>query len=193
MPAPIFRTRIALAAILVALLGSGCSSVPMGQPQASIENIQALKTAGIIPVRVAPFALVSDKDPAIDLSVGIRAATLAAPQGSFARYLQETLETELRAAALLDAGGGAEIEGLLVDRQVDSAIGEGRASLTARFIVRRRGQLAYAKEIKVASTWESSFVGAVAIPAAINEFTALFRKMVGQLLVDPEFRIALAR
>lgn len=129
----------------------------------------------------------------MDLSVGVRATTLAAPQGSFARYLQETLEAELRAAGLLDSSSDALIEGTLTDRQLDPAINLGSGRLAARIVVKRNGQIAFDRELKVEATWESSFVGAVAIPAAINEFNALFRKLVSKLLNDQDFRRAMAR
>lgn len=185
--------RIAIAAVSAVLLAGGCGTVPMGQPQASIENIQAAKASGIAAANVARFSFAEGKDPAMDLSVGVRATTLTAPQGSFARYLQETLETELRAAGLLDPSSEALIEGTLTDRQLEPSIGQGSGRLAARIVVKRRGQVAFDREVAVDATWESSFVGAVAIPAAINEFTALFRKLVSKLLTNPDFRAAMAR
>jgi hypothetical protein len=82
------------------------------------------------------------------------------------------------------------ITGFLQESQVDPAISEGSAKLAARFVVMRAGSAVYDKELTVSSKWESSFLGAVAIPAAINEYTALYRKLVGVLLDDPTFQAA---
>lgn len=176
-----------------ALLAAGCGTVQMGQPQASIENIRAARSANLAAANVGRFTLAEGKDPAMDRYVSVRATTLEAPQGSFARYLQETLETELRAAGLLDPAAEAVIEGSLTDRQLDPAIGQGSGRLAARFVVRRGGRVVFDREIAAEATWESSFVGAIAIPAAINEFNALFRKLIGKLIGDQEFRGAMAR
>lgn len=184
--------RAAALACTAALLGA-CGAIPMGQAQPSLDSIRLAKASLPAPVALGTFALAPGKDAALDVSVRVRAHTLTPPQGSFARYLRDTLEAELRAAGLLDAQAGTVIEGQLLDRRLDPAMGTASASLTARFVVRRAAHLAYAREFTAESSWPSSFVGAEAIPLAINEFTTLFRKLVGQLLGDPRLREAMAR
>lgn len=179
--------------VLGASLLAACGTVQMGAPQASIDSIRTVRAAGIGPVAVGAFAPAAGMDKTADASVGVRATTLAAPRGSFAGYLGETLEAELQGAGLIDKGGSRVVEGWLTDRQVDASIGRGRGRLAARFVVKQDGAAVYDKELDVAADWESSFVGAVAIPAAINEFTALFRKLALNLVNDPDFRRAMAR
>lgn len=183
--------RYAAIGFAVATLAA-CGTVPMGVPQASLDSIRLLRSAGIAPVGVGDFAPAPEMDKSLDAAAGVRATTLVAPGGSFAGYLKETLAAELQGAGLLAAGTDRTIAGWLTDRQLDAAIGRGQGRLAARFFVRRAGVVVYDRELAVAATWDSSFVGAVAIPAAINEFTALFRKLVLKLVNDPEFRTAVA-
>ena len=137
------------------------------------------------------FALAPGKDKSLDTSISVRASSASAPTGgSFAEYLRETLIVELKSAGLLNTASPAVITGFLTESQIDPAISEGSAKLGARFVVTRAGSAVYDKELTVSSKWESSFVGAVAIPAAINEYTALYRKLVGALLDDPKFQEA---
>ena len=85
----------------------------------------------------------------------------------------------------LDVGGrriATDSEGYLIDRQLDPAIGQGSGKLAARFIASRQGKVVFDRELAAESTWESSFVGAIAIPMAIHEFNALFRKLVAKLI-----------
>lgn len=166
---------------------SACGTVEMGKPSASIDNIRLAKSSGIGQISVGPFVPVQGKADELEKPLGIRATQLVAPGGSFSGYLKEVLETELLAAGLLDSGANLKVEGVLTDRQVDGGMGEGRAALSARFIAKRDGKQVYDRELGVKATWESPFLGAVAIPAAINEFTLLYRKLVGCLLADPEF------
>jgi hypothetical protein len=49
------------------------------------------------------------------------------------------------------------------------------------------------RELTVQSSWESSFMGAVAVPAAMNQYQALYKMLVAKLVDDPEFRKAVAR
>lgn len=187
------RTGLILALAASALLAGGCGTVQLGQPQPSLENIQAMKSAKLAKTGVGRFALAEGKDPSLDKYVGVRANTLEAPQGSFARHLQETLEAELRAAGLLDPAAEALIEGYLIDRQLDPAIGQGSGRLAARFVASRQGKVVFDRELATESTWESSFIGAIAIPMAIHEFNALFRKLVAKLIQDPDFLRAMAQ
>jgi hypothetical protein len=171
----------------VVCLTSACATTPMGQPTASVDNIRLAKSSGIQPVAVGTFQSAQGKEEMLERPLAIRATRLTAPGETFAGYLKETLEAELTGAGLLDTAAPLKIEGILTERQVDAGMGQGSASLSARFIVRRDDKQLYDRELGVKSTWESSFVGAIAIPAAINEFTLLHRKLVSRLLSDPEF------
>jgi len=187
-----FFIRIAsLSLIAAASLLTGCAQIKLGAPVASVDNIQKAKSAGMAPVNVGEFSLAAGRDKALDAGVNLRTNTVSSPiGGSFAQYLKENLSVELRAAGLLDPASKTVITGQLTESSVDPASSQGKGSLGARFVVTREGRSVYDKELRATSTWESSFVGAVAIPAAINQYTALYRTLVGQLLDDPAFRTA---
>ena len=184
--------RFSTAALLVgAALLTGCAQIKLGSPSASVDNIQRAKSAGMAPVAVGTFALAPGKSPALDTGIAVRSNTVSSPvQGSFAQYLKENLSVELRAAGLLDPASKTVISGLLTDSVLDAAMSQGKGSLGARFSVTRNGNKVYDKELKADSAWESSFVGAIAIPAAVNNYTALYRELVAKLLDDPAFRSA---
>ena len=187
--------RIAGASLLAAAaLMTGCAHQPMGAPVASTDNVQKARTASAAPMQVGNFARGPAMDAGTDTKISIRATTIFSPyKDSFALYLKETLATDLRAAGLLDPASPLKIDGFLIENKVDPAMSLGTGSLAARFVVTRAGSPVYDKELRVDATWESSFVGAVAIPAAINQYTALYRKLVGKLLDDPAFRRAVGR
>lgn len=190
MPSPHLRLLLLFA---VVSLTSACGTIPMGQPTASVDNIKLAKSSGMSAVAVGTFQSAENQEEVLERPLAIRATRLTAPGDSFAGYLKKTLEAELTGAGLLDSSAPLKIEGTLTERKVDAGMGQGSASLSARFIVRRDNIQVYDHELAVKSTWESSFVGAVAIPAAINEFTLLYRKLVGRLLADPEFIAAVKK
>ncbi len=183
--------------VYLCLLGSallvGCAQIQLGAPVASAENVQKAKASGLPPSNVGQFELAPGKDAGMDKAIDIRSNTLTAPtSGSFAAYLKETLATELKAAGLYDAASKIVISGKLLDSQLDSATSGGTGRLAARFLVTGSGKVLFDKEFVAQDKWESSFVGAIAIPAAINNYSALYRKLVGQLLDDAEFRRSVA-
>ena len=170
---------------------TGCAQIKLGTPMASVDNIQKAKAGGMVPVALGDFSAPTGKDAALDAGINVRSNTVSSPvQGSFAQYLKENLSVELRAAGLLDPASKTVITGMLTDSQIDAAASQGRGSLGARFTVVRAGRQLYDRELRVQAVWESSFVGAVAIPAAVNEYSSLYRKLIGQLLDDPAFRAA---
>ncbi|MDW3682491.1 hypothetical protein RA280_12205 [Cupriavidus sp. CV2] len=93
----------------------------------------------------------------------------------------------------MDPGADAVVTGVLSDSKVDAPIGLGTASLGARFVVTRAGNVRYDKQLDVNATWDSPFIGASAIPQAAGQYEALYRKLVGVLLVDPAYQSALAK
>ena len=188
------RRALACAAAFALLALGGCAQLRMGAPIPSIDNMQAARTAGIAPVALGSFTLAPGKSPSMDQHVTVRTNTVYAPDGnSFARYLRATLATDLEAAGLLDPASGVVISGLLTDSQLDAPSGTARGSVAARFIVTRGSSKVYDKELRASAEWASSFIGVEAIPAAMNQYGLLYRKLLAMLLADPEFRAAAKR
>lgn len=177
-------------ALGVGLLLSACA-MPMASHQPSMSNIERLRKPETPKLTVGDFRLEPGKPAAMDRAVNIRGSTLVSPDGkSYALFLKETLATELRAAGKLDTAGAIVVSGLLNESRVDAAMSVGTASLGAIFIVTRDGREVYRKALRVEATWTSNFIGAVAIPMAMNQYTALYSDLVGKLLDDPDFQAA---
>ena len=182
---------IRYAAVAAMLVLCGCAQLHLGAPIPSIDNIQAARASGIAPVALGSFTLAPGKSPSVDQYVTARTNTLYAPDGSsFARYLRATLATDLEAAGLLDPASGTVIEGLLTDSQLDVPNGPARGSVAARFIVTRGGAKVYDRELRASAQWTASFIGVEAVPAAMNHYGLLYRKLLAMLLEDPAFRAA---
>lgn len=179
----------ALGAIASSL--AGCVGVPLADHTPSMEAMQLLRGGGYAPMHSGTFAPAPGADEKMDRSLGCRAANVSSPDdGSFAHYLGKTLESDLRAAGKLAAGSTLVVDGLLTRSDIDCGIGTGSATLAAHFTLKRGAQTVYDKELSVHATWHSEFIGAVAIPAAINEYSALYNKLVVTLLSDPDFKAA---
>ena len=177
---------------IAASLMTGCAQVKMSEPTPGIENIQKIKSATTTPIGVEQFTAATSLGKDGDKSISVRSNNVSSPyDSSFAKYLQETLTADIRAAGLLDPKSNVQIKGQLTESKVDPSMGTGTASVSARFQVQKTGVQVFDKELHAKSSWDSSFVGAIAIPAAINGYTALYQKLVGQLLDDSDFRNAI--
>lgn len=173
----------------------GCANISMSQPKPTVDTTAALRTAALTPAAVGKFSLDPSAPADMDKSHSLRGAnSVASPiDGSFAQYLRESLRVELEAAGLYDPASNAVITGTLKQSQVDPAMSTGTAKLAARFVVTRAGAVKYEKDLSVDDSWESSFIGATAIPLAAAKYEGLYRKLVAKLLADPGFRTALSK
>jgi len=177
--------------VLVGLTASGCISQNMAAPQPSMPVLEILRSSDLPVMQVGKFALAPGKSASLDKSVGIRSVSLSSPyEGSFAKYLQQTLETDLRAAGKLDANADTVLEGLLTQSDVDAGIGTGTAVLGAKFSLLKGGKSVFEKDLAVHAQWDSSFIGAVAIPDAVNQYSSLYEKLVLELVSDKDFKAA---
>ncbi len=185
--------RLASVAILGTML-FGCVTLKMPPATVSVDNQQKLHAAALAPAKAGTFALAVGKPADMDKSQGgMRGSSMEPLNGSFAQTLRDQLVMELKAAGLYDDAATAVISGELTQSELDAAIGTGTGRLGAHFSVVRDGKKVYDKELVADAKWESSFMGPVAIPAAMNQYAALYRTLVGQLFADPDFQHALAR
>lgn len=182
-----------LVTALAAASLSGCAVPAIDPYLPTVANAQLVRSAKLPPLGVGRFELAPGLPPGLDRSVTIRTSPLRPPNGeSFSSYLGECLAAELRAAGRLDPASGATVSGRLTETEVSSGLPVGQASLAATFQVTRGGAVIYEKNLRVSASWTSSALGAVAIPEAITQYTALYGKLVGALMADEAFRTAVS-
>ena len=179
-----------LAWLAVALVLSGCATAQLSTPQASLDNIQAIRAASLPAMNVGAFTPGPGAPTDMDKAILIRAGADTAPEGSFATYLGDTLRAELKGAGKYDPASPLMVSGVITDTHLVSEVGAPNARLAARFTLSRGGRPVFTKELTVSDQWEFEYVGAVAIPDAFNHYAGLFPKLVGALLADPDFLAA---
>lgn len=193
MPCLARRAAAFLSAMGVVML-TGCASIKLDATSASPEVLERLRSSNLQPMQAGKFALAPGKPPGLDSTLsGLRGNSLAPAKGSFAQLLKDTFIVEMTAAGIYDTASSLVVEADLTDSQVDAAIGTGSGRLAARFRVLKGAQKVYDKELAVNPTWESSFMGAIAISTAMNQYQAMYKGLVLKLIDDPEFRKAAGR
>jgi hypothetical protein len=177
---------------MTAVVLGGCVT-QMPAPTVDADSVVSLRGANLAAANTAEFKLAPGKDASMDTSIAFRASSLAPDSGSFSKQLKLQIEEDLKAAGLYDPKSDIVIEGQLTDSESDTGMGTATAKLSAHFTVTRHGEKVFDKELSVDDSWESSFIGGVAIPRARQHYMALYPKLAGKLLMDPQFRVALAR
>lgn len=178
--------RTLLLLLPVAVFATGCAmNAPHYTP--SVDNVQLLKKGGTSMVKVGGFSAIKSDGNANPIS--IRGSSLNSPyNASYADYLGEALKQELLMANRMAAASDVEIGGELLKNDIDaSGFSVGKGNMSARFTVKKAGMVRYDQVKTVQSEWESSFVGAVAIPKAVQEYSNMVGKLLAQLYSDSAF------
>jgi len=160
----------------------------------SPENVNRLRDAGADPIKVGEFQAAQGSGEAVN-HLSIRGGSFVSPyEGSYVNYIKEAVRQELDDARLLNANATVELTGLLVRNEVNAAgFSKADAQIEARFVVKRGGQVRYDKVKTAKYEWESSFVGAVAIPRAQQNYPVVVQRLLADLYSDPEFLAAIKK
>ena len=177
--------------VAAATMASGCSTT-LGQHQPSLDSVQTLRDSGVVALNVGDFAVAAGVDPSIDRGVSMRGAPIKPQNGkSFVQYLRDSLIADLTSAGKYDPNSVVTVRAELTDNQLH-ALGASTADawLAARFWITKDARTVYDKKLEETHSWPSSFIGAIAFPEAVNQYTELYSALLMKLYTDPEFRSA---
>jgi len=183
-------TRVTAVVFLVLCLAACSLTAP--RYNASMENVGHLRDAELGKVKVAKFTSDSASKSNVN-RLTIRGGSYESPYDkSFVTYLEEAVRQELDDARLLDVGANTEVHGVLLRNELDgSGISIGTADIEARFLVKRNDTVRYDKVQSAHHEWESSFIGAKAIPSAAQNYPTVVQKLLTKLFGDTDFLAAL--
>lgn len=178
---------LVLSGVFLVIL-TGCISTPAMTYQPGIDNAERL----LADRRKLGVGVFEAREGVENLRLGLRGSSLnGGRDGTFTAYLKDALVIELTEAGRFQSNADTIVSGTLVDNQISAAAAShGTATMAVEFVVTRAGEEIYARTIRVENTWESSFMGAIAIPAAIQGYSATVQKLLGELFADVEFRRA---
>lgn len=179
--------RFAVAAMLLPL--AACVSLPVPQFEPSYDRVQQLKAAGAGKVSVGAF---SAAPSANNKRISVRGNPVVPPKGvaTFGDYVKGALEQELQRAELLSPDAPLAITGALVANDLAAGMDAGSGKLAVEVTVSHGGTAKFKKVVEAAASWESSFVGAIAIPRAAQSYPKVVDALLAQLYADPEFMAA---
>ena len=174
--------------VLAPVLAAGCAmQAPPYQP--SLDNVEILKkTAG--PTALGSFTVRPGAEGVV--SIGLRGSSMNSPVGAdYAAYLASALSQELQLAGKLDPKSKVVITGLLLKNDIAAGgMSTNSGEIEAQFTVVNDGQERYRGTHRAEMSWESSFIGAVAIPKAQQQYPLLVSKLLAQLMADARFQAA---
>jgi len=175
--------------ILTLFLISGCTLIaPNYSPDYSV--LDTLKRQKVSKIAVEP---VEPKDPEAKVNkITLRGTTLASQSGTYSKYLEDAIKSDLIDANLFDPNSLLRLSALLLNNDIDvTGFSNGFGTIEVKFSLNRNGSKVFDKTIYEKTSFESSFVGAIAIPKGQNEYPNLVRALLKKLYTDKEFINAL--
>jgi len=127
--------------------------------------------------------------------VSIRGSSMVSTfNNSYAEYLEVALREQLQQAGLYNASSTISIVGELLTNQINAmSFSIGTADISAKFKVLNSGNVIFDKVVTIRHQWDSSFVGAIAIPNAQNNYPIAVQKLISKLMSDRDFISAVQR
>lgn len=175
--------------VLFFLLISGCSTTAPNY-SASIDNIEALKKSGDFHAKIGNFTSIASEENMNPIS--IRGSSMVSPyQNSYATYVGEAIKQELVMAKKMAQNADIELSGVLLKNDINADIRTGHANIKMQLIVKKNDKVNYDRVKSVEHQWDSSFVGAIAIPRAMQEYPVMIQKLLAQFYNDNDFVNAL--
>lgn len=181
----IMNTFNKITLVLFVLLTQACAiNAPAYSP--SYDNVQKLNQ---IDNEIQLLAFDVGKAGAARISV--RGTSIISPYGSdFSDYLYFAIESELRKSKKLSDNSNIRLKMIVHEFKVDST--GGLSELIATVIVSSPKEELYVNRMDYKIDWDSSFIGAIAIPKSAESVKPLVTGFLGKLYSDPKFISAIS-
>jgi len=176
------KRLLILACAFASLSLGGCALVAPPY-QASIENAKTLKRAGAPQMNVGQV----DSDASIK-AISLRGSKMKPSLGNYGQYIAEAITSELKLASLYEPMSSTVISGKLLTQDINiTSFMTGSSDISVTFMVSRDDSKVFKKIYTQTHEFESSFLGAIAIPNGQLAYKDLVQKLLKQVFTDPEF------
>lgn len=173
--------------LIISLLPACSTTAPKYSP--SVKSVQAIKNSSAAPLSIGKTTVAN---PGLN-KISLRGNSLVSPYGGYDAYLEHALKSELAAAGLLDEKSVVTVNSKITKNNLDTSMAKGFGDVSALFTVTKSGAKIFEKEVSAHEEWDSSFVGAIAIPNAMNAYPVLINTLVTNLFKDPDFIHSIAK
>jgi len=173
-------------ALVAAVLGTGCAQLNAGPYSPNYESLDQLRKAQPGKVAVADVKPGDPKAPVNQIT--LRGSSMGTAQGSFANYLRDAVVADMKELTVYDPQAGTRIDVTMLKNDIDvSGLSTGTGVIEIDLSVTRGAEKRLSKRYAANTSFESSFVGAVAIPKGLAEYPVLVRALLAKVYSDPEF------
>ena len=179
--------NFSIIALILLSFGLGGCSIVAAPYQASIENAQAMKSAGLPKMNVGTV-----QGNQKNQSISLRGTKMNSPTADYGSYIANALTAERKLANLYEPMSATIISGELLSHDINvGGFSTGTGVISMKFIISKNGSQLLEKTISADIEFESSFMGAIAIPNGQMAYKDLVQTLIKNALNDPEILAAI--
>jgi hypothetical protein len=179
--------RISIIGVILLSLGLGGCSIVAAPYQPSIENAQAMKRADLPKMNVGTV-LGNQKNQ----SISLRGTKMNSATADYGSYIANALTAELKLANLYEPMSATVISGELLSHDINvGSFTTGTGVISMKFVISKSNTQVLEKTVSADIEFESSFMGAIAIPNGQMAYKDLVQSLIKTALSDPEIVAAL--
>ncbi|MBE0359659.1 hypothetical protein [Pseudoalteromonas aliena] len=169
--------------LIAALFLSACT-IQVPPYNADISNVSKLKEVSKNPISVGKI----ESEKKLN-KISLRGSPLISSVGtSYGEYIENALLQELKLAKLWSGVAKKQVTGKLVDHDIDvTGFSNGSAFIKVNFVVSEGDSILFEKVVSAEHTFDSSIMGAIAIPNGQRSYVALIQKLLKNLYSDEKF------
>lgn len=181
-----------IAAAAVMVFFSGCAQIKAPAYSPDYAVVDDLKGLDIGQTSVGNF---TPRDPGAAVNkIWLRAMRMESPSGTFVQYLEDAIRYDLKEVGVYDPSSTTVINASVLRNEIDlSGLSQGYGRMEVEINVAKQGQVIFSKNYRANTQFESSLIGAVAIPKGQNAYPLLVRELLKKVYMDPEFIAAVRK
>ena len=176
--------------LFLSVMATGCMTMQTPPYEAAIGNYEQMQDSKYKKVVIGDFSISDNKLNMISVRGNPLKSSIS---DSFGTYLKSALEEECYKAGLLLKESKCNISGMILENDIDTGFDTASGHISAKVVIVDNEQIIFEKVIKATHQWESSFVGAVAIPRARDNYPFVIRKFINKLFEDDDFKLAMLK
>jgi hypothetical protein len=173
---------------LIAVLFLSACTIQVPPYSADISNVSKLKEETKTPISVGKI----ESEKKLN-KISLRGSPLVSSVGnSYGEYIESALIKELKLAKLWSGVAKKQVTGKVIDQDIDvTGFSEGNSFIKVNFVVSEDDAILFEKVISAEHNFDSSFIGAIAIPNGQRSYVELVQKLLKNLYSDEEFITAI--
>lgn len=185
---------VILIPITLSLLLSACATMTAPGYASKYELIDSIRVKNLSLEKVGVNEVQPTDPKAKTNKITLRGSNLISPYGTYSKYIETALKTDLSELRVLDQNSTNRIDVEILRNDIDiSGFDKGKGLLEVKLKVLKENKVSFEKIYLAETLFESYFSGIQALPAGQSEYGRLVQELTAKIFSDQDFLASISR